>query len=78
MNEKIGKWMKLIGADWIMRLNEELWKIVEHGATERSIVKLEKTLCNWAKHCENQWNIKKLNETMWNSIKHNATEGNII
>ena len=74
MNEKNRK----VNETYWSWLNEELWKIVEHGAIERSIVKLEKTLYNWAKHCGNQWNIKKLNETMWNSIKHNATEGNII
>ena len=50
--------MKNIGTDWIMKLNGEFGKLDEHGATERSIVKVEKTLCKWA------------SETLWKLMKY--------
>ena len=53
-----------IGTDWIMKLKGNC------GATERSIVKFEKTLFNWTKHCEIRENIVQLSETLWKLMKY--------
>ena len=69
-------WMKHIGNDCIMKPNGELWKLNEHGATKRSIMILEKTLCSWVKLCVNKGYIIKLNETLWKIAQLKETLGN--
>ena len=55
-----------------------MWKWVKHRGPEGKFAKMNETLSNWVKNCENYLNVKKLNETMWNRTKHCTTHGNIM
>ena len=55
-----------------------MWKWVKLRGPEGKFAKMNETLSNWVKNCENYLNVKKLNETMWNRTKHCATHGNIM